>query len=182
MALATLGETLKGEVISRNESKGSVTLELDTGERALLPGGNMLGKSWSDRQERFEALTDGNEIQVIVVAERQDRNFKSWFIVSERLDDAIETDQSEGSEAVKPTFSGGALDELVSRYPAGKRITGVVQGRRADAIAVRVGNVVALLPIGEIGTAKSTSFQNGVNVKATVLAVGAQGLVLTRKA
>ncbi|MBZ0188946.1 MAG: hypothetical protein K8F91_22065, partial [Candidatus Obscuribacterales bacterium] len=80
------------------------------------------------------------------------------------------------------TFSGGALDELVSRYPAGKRITGVVQGRRADAIAVRVGNVVALLPIGEIGTAKSTSFQNGVNVKATVLAVGAQGLVLTRKA
>ena len=82
MALTKLGQVLHAEVVGRNEMRGSVRLELDTGESAYLPARRMVTD--------FEQLTEGREIRVLVVAESQDRNFRSTFVVSERLDDEVE--------------------------------------------------------------------------------------------
>ncbi|MCA9805766.1 MAG: hypothetical protein KC777_27530 [Cyanobacteria bacterium HKST-UBA02] len=182
MALASTGATLNGEVIARNHEKGSVTLELDTGERAVLPSSRMLGKTQQDRWERFERLSDGTEIRVLVIAQREDRNFRPWFIVSERLDDDVEMPEGEDSDSAEtaPSVSHAHLEELLRLFPVGKRVTGKVLGRRSGAIAVRLGTVVALLPLALIGSAKESSFQSGVNVKATVHEVGASGVVLSR--
>lgn len=182
MALASTGAILNAEVIARNHAKGSLTLELDTGERALLPAGEMLGQTLQERRERFERLTDGTEIRVLVIAQLEDRNFRPWFIVSERLDVDVEMPEGEGSESAEtePSVSHAQLEELLRLFPVGKRVTGKVLGRRNGAIAVRLGTVVALLPLALIGSAKESSFHSGVNVKATVHEVGASGVVLSR--
>lgn len=170
MALTKLGQVLHAEVVGRNEMRGSVRLELDTGESAYLPARRMVTD--------FEQLTEGREIRVLVVAESQDRNFRSTFVVSERLDDEVEYPEPEEGESL---VSGDPSPELIKQYPTGKRVCGKVKGTRGDAILVLIDSHHALLPFSELGSCKPGSFRPGVTVKAFVLLVDAGGLKLTKK-
>lgn len=169
MALTRLGEILHGEVVGRNECRRSVVLELDSGETAYLPARRMVTP--------FEKLTDGCEIRVLVVSERQDRSYRSTFVVSENLNDEVEYPEPEEGEVP----AGEPSPELLRQYPAGKRVSGKVKGVRGDAILVLIDSHHALLPFSELGNCKPGSFRSGITVKAFVLMVDAGGLKLTKR-
>lgn len=170
MALTKLGQVLHGEVVGRNEARGSVRLELDTGESAYLPARRMVTP--------FEELTEGREIRVLVISQGEDRCFRSTFVVSERLDDEVEYPEPEEGESL---VSGEPSPELLKQYPTGKRVCGKVKGTRGDAILVLIDTHFALLPYAELGTCKPGSFRPGCTVKAFVLLVDAGGLKLTKR-
>jgi len=125
----------------------------------------------------FEKLTDGCEIRVLVVSERQDRSYRSTFVVSENLNDEVEYPEPEEGEVP----AGEPSPELLRQYPAGKRVSGKVKGVRGDAILVLIDSHHALLPFSELGNCKPGSFRSGITVKAFVLMVDAGGLKLTKR-
>lgn len=172
MSLTTLGEVLDGEVVGRNNYKGSVWLMLDSGEKALLPQGRMQGAN------RFDELIDGSEIKVKVIVIREGTvPGEPFILVTEDLDAEPERD-----EADEPSVPRKASPELVRRYPRGMRVKGKIESVRSDALLVEIADgVIATLPFSELDGSKPGSFRRGVNVKAQVLSVGDGGIKLTRR-
>lgn len=172
MSLTTLGQVLGGEVVGRNNYKCSIWLMLDSGEKAYLPLGQMMGIN------RFQELTDGTEIKVkVIVINEGNRPGEPFILVTENLDAEPERAPVQEEDVRKPVSP-----EILRRYPTGLRVRGRVESVRSDCLLVEIAdNVIAALPFSELDGSKPGSFRRGVNVKAQVLSVGDDGVKLTRR-
>src|SRR5262245_11599539 len=80
MSIAKVGEVIGAEVTAINSAKSVVILELESAEPAImLPSG--LGDG-----VKFDSIHEGQQFRVLVVEKREGRNYRTSFLVSQRLD------------------------------------------------------------------------------------------------
>lgn len=175
MSIAKVGEVIGAEVTAINSAKSVVILELDSAERAImLPSGLADGV-------RFDSIREGQLFRVLVVEKREGRNYQASFLVSQRLDAEV-FDPEHLVETAQPRQPWTPDPELVKKY-LGKNITGKVVRSTGDGIVVMVDNTTrALLPYAELGSTKQASLRDKCNVKAKVVRVDGNQLVLSKKA
>lgn len=174
MSIAKVGEVMGCEVTALG--RGVLICELDSGERAImLPSGLREGLS-------FDSVKEHEEFRVLIVEKREGRDYRSTFVVTMKLDAEV-FDPDHLEEAADRRQPPKPNPELVAKYPAGRKVSGRVVRSTGDGIVVMVDNVTrALLPFGELGATKQASLRDKCNVKAVVLRVEGNQLVLTRKA
>ncbi len=163
MALTPIGAITHGEIIAIDwRGRGSVLLELDEGECAVLPLGNL-----SEERSGLDELEEGMELRVKVVSTRTRRQGGAFHTVTERLGDPVEM--------------GLIPESQLARLKVGTTVKGPVTKLGGDGATVHVEGIQAFLPFKELGTAKRSSLRIGVSVSATILRVEDGIVTLTRR-
>lgn len=177
MALTNVCEIMGGEVVSRNPAKGSVWLELDSGERALLPARRSLSS--------FDDLVEG-AVRTVKVIHVQDGNIpgKPFILVSEYLDDEPDiAEVDSGDEADEGSSPYAVSPDTVVRFPVGKKVKGTVERVLSDSLVVSIDSgILAVLSFSELAGSKKTSFRRGGKLNAFVMRAAPEGIALTRRA
>jgi|AGTN01.2.fsa_nt_gi hypothetical protein len=176
MSIAKVGEVIGAEVTAINSAKSVVILELDSAERAImLPSGLAEGV-------KFDSIREGQQFKVLVVQKSEGWNFQTRFLVSQRLDAEV-FDPEHLEETAERRQPQKPNPELVAKYPVGRKVSGTVVRSTGDGIVVMIDRTTrALLPFGELGATKQASLRDKCNVKAVVLRVEGNQLVLSKKA
>ncbi len=168
MAIAKVFDEMGAEVVSKNLPRGYVNLELDTGERALLPVSLMRGNSDVERRQRLARLQEESQIRVIVVEDKSGDT--PFFIVSE----CIERHRPQVEAA--PTSSN---TDLALRFPRGRMLRGRPR-RNGNGFNIAVDGMTVFLPLSHLGTTNPASLKPNVDVKVYVHGVS-DGRVIVGK-
>ena len=171
MALAKVGQVMGAEIISKNRAREYVNLELDTGEKALLPLAQMLGDNSTQKRWRFDALQEDSEITVIVIHDRS--GDEPFFIVSELIEKVRVNTADQASTST--------VQSLAERFPTGRSLRGKPR-RTQGGFNILVDGTTVFLPNSNLSGTKPESLKPTTDVKVFVHEVTASGKVIVGRA
>lgn len=189
---AEVGDIVTGEVTILMADKNLVIVELETGERAVLPYGQLNDKDMS-KQDRWDMLreplgeNEGTTVTVRVIDAYTDGKYRRRILVSERavaervFHQMVEPGVVESDAIPTNVVPEDVLVKARLYASQNRTIRGVIVGEAPGGKRVDVGGFIAVLSREDFCVKSADSLRKGTTVRVRIKEVSERGVTLTRK-